>query len=475
MARYSYERLSYEGASLLASETSRHVAHAATTLVFDAGPLARPGGGVDFDAIRSAIESRLHLVPVYRRKLRRIPLENHPVLVDDREFNLDYHLRHTGIAQPGDLAQLQRVVSRLLAQRLDRSRPLWECWVLEGLAHGRFALVVKQHAVLAEASGDLMQVLLSPDPNEAFEAAPPFVPRPMPSAAELVRDEVVRQLRLPQKALRRLSQFVRESDSLARELRRRAHGVANLLGYSIRELHETPLSGEPGPHRRFETLVIPLADAKLVHAELGGSVHDVLLAAVAGAVGAYFRARHMNPAVLDFRAAVPVSLRSGDKNEGVGEWILDLPIWESDPLRRLAEVRRLTEELNRESPALGARTLNSVAKWTSSRLLAQGVRAISERTPVNMRIANVPGPQTPVYLRGAKLIEAYGSVPLARSGGLGIAVFSYDGKLCIGVNADYDRVTDLDAFTALLAEAMRELVAAARRRARKLKLVRDAS
>jgi hypothetical protein len=183
----------------------------------------------------------------------------------------------------------------------------------------------------------------------------------------------------------------------------------------------------------------------------------------------------MNPAVLDFRAAVPVSLRSGDKNEGVGEWILDLPIWERDPARRLEHVRRKTEELNRENPALGARTLNSVAKWTSSRVLAQGVRAISERTPVNVRIANVPGPQTPVYLRGARLIEAYGSVPLARSGGLGVAMFSYDGKLCVGVNADYDRVPDLEAFTALLGDSLHELVAEARRGARKLKLVGGAS
>jgi len=475
LARYSYERLSYESAALLAGESSRHFGHAATTLVFEAGPLARPNGGVDFQAIRDAIESRLHLVPGYRRKLRRVPIENHPVLVDDREFSLDYHLRHTGLAQPGEIAQVQKVVARLQAQRLDRSRPLWECWVLEGLSGGRFALVVKQHAVLAEASGDLMQVLLSSDPKEEFSPAPPFVPRPMPSAAELVRDEVVRQLRLPQKALRRFTEFVRESGSLSGELGRRAQGVANLLGYSIRQLHDTPLSGEPGPHRRFETLVIPLADAKLVHNELGGSVHDVLLAAVAGAVGAYFRARHMNPAVLDFRAAVPVSLRSGDKNEGVGEWILDLPIWERDPARRLENVRRRTEELNRESPALGARTLNSVAKWTSSRVLAQGVRAISERTPVNVRIANVPGPQTPVYLRGAKLVEAYGTVPLARSGGLGIAMFSYDGKLCVGVNADYDRVADLDVFTGLLAESVRELVSEARRRVRKLKLVGDAS
>ena len=475
MARYSYERLSYESAALLAGESSRHFAHAATTLVFEAGPLARPNGGVDFEAIRSAIESRLHLVPAYRRKLRRVPIENHPVLVDDREFNLDYHVRHTGIAQPGELAQVQKVVARLQAQRLDRSRPLWECWVIEGMAGNRFALVMKQHAILAESGGDLMQVLLSQRPDDELEPAPPFVPRPMPSAAELVRDEVVRQLRLPQKALARLREFALESDSFANELGRRAQAVANLLGYTIRQLHDTPLSGEPGPHRRFETLVIPLADAKLVHEELGGSVHDVLLAAVAGAVGAYFRMRHMNPAVLDFRAAVPVSLRSGDKNEGVGEWVLDLPIWEKDPARRLEQVRRKTEELNRESPALGARTLNSVAKWTSSRTLAQAVRAISERTPVNVRIANVPGPQQPVYLRGAKLIEAYGTVPLARSGGLGIAMFSYDGKLCIGVNADYDRVADLEAFTALLEESLRELVNEARRRARKLKLVSGAS
>ena len=475
MARYAYDRFSYESAALLGAESSRHFGHASTTLVFEAGPLARPGGGVDFDAIRSAIESRLHLVPVYRRKLRRIPFENHPVLVDDREFSLDYHLRHTGLARPGEMAQVQKVVARLQAQRLDRSRPLWECWLLEGLSGGRFALVMKQHAVLAEFAGDLMQVLLSPDANEAFEPAPQFVPRPMPSAAELVRDEVLRQLRLPQKALRRFREFLRESDSVRRELGDRAQAVANLLGYSIRELRETPLSGEPGPHRRFETLVVPLADAKLVHNELGGSVHDVLLTAVAGAVGAYFRARHMNPAVLDFRAAVPVTLRAGERNEGVSEWILDLPIWERDPVRRLEQVRQRTEELNRRSPALGARTLNSVAKWTSSRILAQSVRAISERAPVNVRIANVPGPQTPVYLRGAKLVEAYGTVPLARSGGLGIAMFSYDGKLCIGVNADYDRVADLDAFTALLADSLRELVREVRRRARRLKLVGGAS
>ena len=474
MARYAYERLSHESSALLEAESSRSVGHAATVLVFEAGPLAREGGGVDFDAIRSAIEARLHEVPIYRRKLRRIPLENHPIWVDDREFNLDYHLRHTGLARPGGMAQLQRVAARVQAQRLDRSRPLWECWVLEGLEAGRFALIVKQHLVLAEAGGDLLQALLSADPRDRFEPPPPFAPRPMPSAAELVRDEVLRQFRLPQKALRRVREFLRGADPLL-ELERRAHAVAHLLGYSIRRVRETPLSGPPGPHRRFETLVLPLDDAKLVHGALGGSLHDVLLATVAGAVGAYFRARHMNPAVLDFRAAVPVSLRTGTRNEGVGEWILDLPIWERDPVARLARIRESTAARNRESPALGARALHSVTKWTGSRLLAQGARAMSDRTPVNVRIANVPGPQAPVHLRGARLVDAYGIVPIGESGGLGIAVFSYDGKLCVGVNADFDRVLDLERFRELLAESFGELTGEARRRVRPLALVRASS
>ena len=180
--------------------------------------------------------------------------------------------------------------------------------------------------------------------------------------------------------------------------------------------------------------------------------------------------------MLDFRAAVPVSLRSGDKNEGVGEWILDLPIWERDPVHRLDHVRRRTEELAQPEPALGARTLNSVAKLDElARARAGCARDLGAHARATHASRTCPARRRRVYLRGAKLAEAYGTVPLARSGGLGIAVLSYDGKLCIGVNADFDRVADLDAFTALLAESMRDLVNAARRGARKLKLVGGAS
>ncbi len=472
MARYAYERLSDESAQLLAHESSRRFLHSGTTLIFESGPLARPDGGVDFPALRAAIESRLHRVPLYRRKLRRIPFEDHPVWVDDHEFNLDYHLRHTSLARPGDMQQLCKVAARVQAQRLDRSRPLWECWVLEGVSEGRFAIVMKTHAALAEGASDLLQALLSGDPEERFEPPPPFTPRPAPSSAELALDEVLRRASLARRSLRRARELVTRGDEIAERLRARAQYVAHLLGYSVRALRETPLGGSVGPHRRFETLALPLGDAKRVKSELGGSVHDILLATVTGAVARYLRAHHLNPAILDFRAAVPVSLRAGNRNEGVGEWILELPIWEKDPLRRLALVHERTEKLNRLQPALGARSLIDVGQWTPSRLMLQGVRALSRGAGVNLRLVNAPGPQTPLYLHGARLVECYGNVPLGTDGGVGVGVFSYDGKLCVGFNADFDRVPDLALFRELFAESYRELVREADRRGRRLALVR---
>jgi WS/DGAT/MGAT family acyltransferase len=448
--------------------------HTGVTAIFESGPLGRPDGGVDFAALRGAIETRLAQVPHYRWKLRRIPIENHPVWVDDHEFNLDYHLRHTSLARPGGLAQLRQVAARVQAQRLDRSRPLWECWVLEGVEGGRFALVLKTHLALAEAGGDLLGALLSPDASERFRPARPFVPRPMPSALELACDELLRQMRLPRQALRRALRFLRETEHTGAELQRQARRLAHLLGYSIRRLPETPLTGPVGPHRRCDYLTLPLEDAKLVRRELGGSVHDVLIASVTGAVARYLRAHHMSPSTLDFRAAVPVSLRSGERRQGVREWILELPVWETGAVRRLERVREATERRSSGSQPLGAKSLSSDDRFEASRLLALGASVISDRMPVHLRLVNVPGPQRPLYLQGARLLEPYGMVPLGEEAGLGIAVLSYDGKLCLGLNADFDRVGDLALFRENLAESFRELVREAQRRRARLTLVRGA-
>jgi WS/DGAT/MGAT family acyltransferase len=472
MPRYAYERLGHESARLLELETSRQFSHTSMLAIFEAGPLARPAGGVDIAAIRRAIECRLAQVPHYRRKLRRIPLENHPVWVDDHEFNLDYHVRHTSLPRPGGLAELRQVAARVQAQRLDRSRPLWECWVIEGLEGDRFALLVKAHLAMAEAGADLLEALLSNDPAALPGTPAPFVPRPMPSVAELARDELLRQMRLPRQALRRVERFFRETEHAGEELQRRARRLARMLGYSIRPLQETPLTGPVGPHRRCDYLVVSLDDAKTVRRELGGSIHDVVIATVTGAVGRYLRAHHVSATTLDFRAAVPVSLRSGKQRQGVAEWHIELPVWETDPVRRLERVRELTAALGRNEPPLGAAVLAGEERWIGSRLLALGARAISNRRPEHLRLVNVPGSQRPLFLSGARLVEAFGMVPLGDEAGLGIAILSYDGQLCVGLNADFDRVADLALFREALAESFAELVREAKRRKARLSVVR---
>ena len=446
MARYAYERLSHTSAALLEAEPSRSFGHSGATLIFEPGPLGHADGGVDFDAIRTTIECVLHRLPQYRRKLRWIPFENHPIWVDDREFNLDYHVRHTSLARPGTPAQLRKAAARLQSQRLDRSRPLWECWVLEGLEGGRFALLTKTHNAMAEGDGeDLVQALLSADPQHVRSPCPPYRPRPMPSAAELVRDEVLRQARLPRRALSRLSALAR-SEHLGHELRMSANRAARLLGYSLRSGPETPLNGAVGPHRRFDHLMLSFREARRIRKALGGTVHDVILATLAGAVALYLRSHYVNPATLDFRVAVPVSLRDAEEGS-VGEWVLELPVWETDPLRCFDAVRQRTQQQYRESPALAAQRISGATEWACSRRLAQGARAIESRAPVSLRIVNVPGPQMPLYLQGARLAECYGKVPLGEHGGLGVAVFSYDGNLCWGLNADFDLMPDLPRFT----------------------------
>jgi len=461
MPRYSYERLSHASAAILERETSRNFHHAGATLVFEPGPLARADGGVDFAAIRAAIESRLARVPAYRRRLRWIPFENHPVWVDDREFNLDYHLRHTSLVRPGSLEQLRQLSARVQAQRLDRARPLWECWVVEGLEGGRFALVLKTHHALAEGGApDLLEAVLSPDAEEAFAPAEPFRPRPMPSALELVRDEVVRQARLVQKAARRLRGHERERQRDA--LRAQAESVAGLFGYAVRRLPETPLNGPVGPHRRLDFLALPLADAAAVCAAHGGSVDDVLLTAIAGASARYLDSHFVNPATLDFRVAVPVEGHVAGARAGAAEQVFELPVWERDPLRRLALVRERTRAAGFDAAGSIAAPAPAAA-FAGTRLFARSARALTS-APVNLAIASIPGPDRAFYLRGAKLVEAYAKLSLRRSSALAIAVLRYGDRLCIGLNADFDLVPDLQRFTGFLDQAYRELARAARPR-----------
>ncbi len=473
MPRTYYERLSPQSASFLVREGSRTFSHSAVLLVFEPGDLAHKAGGVDFLAIRDGIEARLATVPRARQKLRWIPFEDHPIWVDDPDFSLEYHLRHTSLPKPGSEDQLRRMVSRIHAQRLDRHRPLWECWVIEGLADGRFAMLWKTHHCMVDpaAESDLIEALLSDEPHPPEPRIASYKPRPMPSAFELVRDEVIRQARIPRRRLERLEGVLRNRE-WRHDLELRARGVAGLLGYSVKPRNETPLSGPAGPHRRFARGVIPLEIVQHAHRVLDAPIHDVLLAVLAGAIRRFLSERLVNPATIDFCVSAPVTLDTEGGHETIGEWIVEMPIWEKDPRARVARIQTQTQALRDANPALGARTLVGLAEWTGSRRLSLGARAISRR-PVDLAVMNLPGPQTPLYFRGARLLEGFGIAPLREDHALAVAIMSYDGKLCWALNADFDRLPDIDRFAAALEASFDELAESSRSRA-PLEMVKSA-
>jgi WS/DGAT/MGAT family acyltransferase len=458
-----YDRLSAQDMSFLLAETSTSYMHVGATQIFERGELGTEDGGLDFESIKKATAAVLHRIPRYRQRLQWAPVFDRPVWVDDRDFNLDYHMRHTSLPRPGSLAQLKRLSARVMAQQLDRQRPLWEIWVVEGLEGGRFAWISKvHHCMIDGASGvDLAQVLLSITPEQTIAEAPRYVPRPAPSGLELMRDETLRRVLMPLKTLRGLRELRRETDDLGGELRARAKAVGDLLGWAIHPASDTPINGNIGPHRRFDWLTLPLADVKAVRKAAGCSVNDVVLTTVTGALREYLSDRGSDPRSLDFRISAPVSIRRDDERGALGNrvssWIVQLPLDEPTPQARLQRIHEATRELKESRQAMGVEMMMEVAEWTPPVLLSLGAQAVSG--PINSIVTNVPGPQFPLYMLGARLLAMYPMVPLLPGMGLGIALFSYDGRVCWGFNADFDLVPDLERIPGLVEHAFQDFAA----------------
>jgi len=464
MARYAYDRLSALDNSFLLFEDGCSHMHVASTATFDAGPLRLPDGGIDIERIREFIGARLHRIPRYRQKLAWVPIENQPVWVDDERFNLAYHVRHTSLPRPGDERQLKRLSARIASQQLDRGKPLWEVWFVEGLADGRFAMISKVHHCMVDGvSGvDLLEVLLDVSPTAPREEPPLFIPRGVPSGLELLRDEVIDRLAAPVHALGRL---LRDPVGLVGAVAESVRAAGETLVAGLGLPSETPLNREIGPYRRFDWVTLDLEQVKDVKNQLGGSLNDVVLATVAGAVRRFLARRRANPGELTFRVMVPVSVRSRDERGTLGNkvaaWMAELPIGEPDVVRRHAAVCATTARLKTSKQALGAEVLTRVTDWTPSTLLALGARLAHRGLPFNLVVTNVPGPQLPLYLLGARMLEIYPLVPLFARLGLGVALFSYAGRLHWGFNADWDVMPDLHDYVRATEEAFAELHAAA--------------
>ncbi len=469
MPRYSYERLAAQDTSFLVFESANAFTHGAGTAIYDAGPLATPGGGIDMATLRRSIEALLHQVPRFRQRLQWIPVEQHPVWVDDPAFDLDYHLRHTRLPQPGTEQELKELSARILANRMDLTKPLWEMWIVEGLDGNRWSMIQKiHHCMIDGKSGvDLMQLMLSTDPNAEMPDLSPYIPRPAPMQRELLRDSVTRRIRMPFDAIAHTRKTYEDLREFGEGIRQRGRAVGRMARSMLKAAPETPLNGQIGPHRRVDWLDMSLSDVKDIRKAIGGTVNDVVLATVAGAVRHFIAGRSVDPASIEaFRTAAPVSTRS-EGNDGklgnqVSMWILDLPIDEPDPAERLDRIRRQTADLKKSQQAVGAEVLFQVVEWTGTRILSLAAKRLSASTsPYNLMVTNIPGPQIPLYMRGGLLEKMYGYVPLVENTGLGIALMSYNGVLNWGFNADYELLPDLSEFVACVVKSFEELQSAA--------------
>ncbi len=458
-----YDRLSALDNSFLLLEKPNAYTHVASTQIFEAGPLRLEDGGIDFDAIKKAHAAILHKIPRYRQILKWIPFTQQPVWVDDPHFDLDFHLRHTSLPHPGSERQLKRLSARVMQQHVDRAKPLWETWVVEGLEGDRFALISKVHHCMIDGiSGvDVMQLLMTPGPEGELPSPAPYYPREAPSGPELLAGEVRRRLGLPFEAVRDIRRFADEATDVRRDLLTRLRAVGSALGTSFDAASETPINGPIGPHRRFDWLRTPISEIKQIRKNLGGSLNDVVLTVVTGAFRRFFQQRQVRLDDLDFRVMTPVSVRSASERGALGNrvsaWFVPLPLAEPDPRRQLEEITRTTSELKESRQAIGADVLMQAAEWTPSTLLSLAARNLTRTTPFNTVVTNVPGPQQPMYMLGSRLLEIFPHVPLVDNLGLGIALLSYDGQMHWGINADRDKVPDLHDFVDDLESSLEEL------------------
>ncbi len=471
-----YERLSHLDKSFLALETRALHFHVGAIAIFDSGSFAKDDGGIDIDLLRDFVECKLHLVPRYRQRLAWVPIEGRPVWVDDEFFNIEHHIRNIALPRPGSDEQLKQIAGRLMSQQLDRSKPLWEIVVVEGLDDGRFAFVAKfHHAMIDGVSGmDLMAMLMSPMPTTDFAQGPTFEPREIPNGTELLVRETTRRISGAISSLQGLRELADDAAEMTNVMTKRLRAIgASLNSGWLAPTGSTPINGPVTPDRRVDWLSTPLEDIKEVKNLLGGTVNDAIVATVAGGVRRFLiERRGVDGDTLDqteFRAMVPVSVRGRDQRLTLGNqiamWLVELPIAEPDPVKRHALVVEETNQLKETNQALGAATLVQISAGAPTTLVSLGGRLAANATPFNpfnMTVTNVPGPQFPLYLYDAKLLKTYPLVPLWDTHGVGVALFSYDGFVDWGVNGDWDLMPDIEDFAADLRAAFEELLSAAR-------------
>jgi len=451
MAYSHYERLSALDATFLEVEDHRAHMHVGAVALFESAPLTNADGATDMERIRRMIEVSLHRVPRYQQKLAYVPFFGNPVWVDDERFNLNYHVRHVRLPVPGDERQLKRLAGRIMSQQLDRGKPLWEMWLIDGVEGNRVAIITKAHHCMMDGVGSVeltaSMVRATPDLERRLSDPPRWIPRPAPAPQELLRDELARRAAEPFAGLAALGRALIHPAVAWNGLVDGLLGIGEALQVGLRPASPTPLNIDIGPHRRFDWLDMDLDAIKTIKNKLGGTINDVILTIVAGALGRFLHGRGLFVEDLDFRAMIPVNLRTEAQRERLGNQITmlvaPLPIAERDPQRRLQEISKGINELKASRQGAGVRTLENVSDSTATTLFTVFARLSTASRPYNIVVTNVPGPQFQAFFVGSPMLTVYPLVPLNRNQALGIALFSYNNGLYWGFNADWDAVPDL--------------------------------
>ena len=464
MSQQHLDRLTALDASFLHQESPTSHMHVGAVTEFEGPP-------PPFTELLDTLRGRLHLVPRYRQKLAVPPAgTGRPLWVDDPSFNVEYHVRHTALPRPGSEDQLLRLAARIFSQQLDRAKPLWELWMVEGLKDGGFALITKTHHALIDgiAGVDIAQVIfdLGPVPQDVPHPDEPWEPAPEPTTAEVLAAGALGALRTGARAAASLAALAARPDEALHGARVALEGLGEVAWAGLNPAPETPLNVEIGPHRRFLGVRNDLADFKAVKDAFGGTVNDVVLAVVSGALRHWLGSRGVRTEGLELRALVPVSIRGRDDTGTLGNRIAamrgPLPVYVEDPVARLRTVKAAMDGLKEGKQAVGAEVLASVQNFAPPTILAQASRLNFSTRLFNLLVTNVPGPQFPLYVRGRELLDVFPMAFLPKDHALAIAIMSYNGRMNFGLLGDYDALPDLEVISEGIEASLAELRALAR-------------
>lgn len=491
-------RLTTQDASFYFLEASSTPMHLGSLAVF-----RTPRSGFSYENLLSLVEQRLVLVPRYRQKVREVAFGlARPVWVDDSEFDITYHIRRSALPKPGSDDQLHDLVARLTSRPLDRTRPLWEMYLVEGLTKNRFAIFTKSHSALVdgEKALEIGQVILDASKSPPTMAEELWMPAREPRESALVLDAITEMIVRPGESVEALKGAVAGVAGVAEGAVKAAGKVLSAVRTAAQTAPSSPLNAPISRNRRFAVAKTELADYRKIHTRFDCSINDVVLAVVTGALRNWLLSRgEPVTASSTVRAMVPMSVYVSDERAGYDEYadrlsgshaagsledgdrarsdhaygdtdhsprsevssfLVDLPVGEPNAVVRLSHIAHATDAHAKQSPGVTAHTLMRISGFAPASLHAMGARAgsrLSQRL-FNLIITNAPGPQFPLYVGGARMLEMFPVSPLFENQALSIGLTSYDGFVCFGLNADRGAMPDVDVITALLLEALEELV-----------------